>query len=273
MSLITVLGGSGFIGSHLIRRAAALNLDHHAPGRGEDLSRRPLGHVIYCIGLTADFRVRPFDTVEAHVWVLHRILRECRYDSLTYLSSTRLYGSHAATAGEEDAIHVRPLEPGDLYNVSKAMGESLCLTCEPKARVARISNVYGCDFESENFLAAVIGQAVSAGKVVLQTSLDSEKDYVSIDDVTDLLLKIAADGRHRIYNVASGRNVSNGTLMARVAELSGCDVEVAPQAKTIRFPRIGIERIRDEFGFSPADMMDDIGGLLTSYERRQVRSE
>jgi len=25
------------------------------------------GHVIYCIGLTADFRQKPFETIEAHV--------------------------------------------------------------------------------------------------------------------------------------------------------------------------------------------------------------
>ena len=273
MNVITVLGGSGFIGSHLVKRLREREIPHRCPARSETPGNENLGHVIYCIGLTADFRSRPFDTVEAHVCYLQRVLRDCRFESLTYLSSTRLYGRNKGIAREEDAIQVSTLNPDDLYNISKAMGESLCFASEPNVRVVRVSNVYGADFSSDNFLTAVIKEAVSERRVTLQTSLESEKDYVSIEDVTDMLPRIALEGSQRIYNLASGKNISNSLLMEKIAGLTGCAVEVSPQAETIKFPSLSIQRLRDEFDYSPSDVLADIDKLLKSYELYRGRSE
>lgn len=273
MNVITVLGGSGFIGSHLVKRLREREIRHRCPARSEILGNENLGHIIYCIGLTADFRSRAFDTVDAHVCYLLRILRECSFDSLTYLSSARLYGRNKGIAREEDPIQVSTLNPDDLYNISKAMGESLCFASERNVRVVRVSNVYGADFSSGNFLPAVIKEAISEKKVVLHTSLESEKDYVSIEDVIDMLPRIALEGSQRIYNLASGKNVSNSLLMERIAGLTGCVVEVAPQAKTIKFPSLSIQRLRDEFDYTPSDILADTDKLLKSYKLYRGRSE
>src|SRR5450631_61417 len=70
----TVLGAEGFIGSHVARRLAERQIPHQTLTRDIlDHLDQPLGHLLYCIGLTADFRERPFDTVEAHVHVLSQI--------------------------------------------------------------------------------------------------------------------------------------------------------------------------------------------------------
>ena len=68
--------------------------------------------MIYAIGVTADFRTRPFETMEAHVSVLCEILRDARLDSLTYLSSTRLYGG-AASTGEGTDFRVARFSEGN----------------------------------------------------------------------------------------------------------------------------------------------------------------
>ena len=68
MSAFSVFGASGFIGSRLV---AQLEAEGHAvarigrktwPARGSHL-----GHVIFTIGMTADFREKPFETVDAQV--------------------------------------------------------------------------------------------------------------------------------------------------------------------------------------------------------------
>src|SRR5437764_55398 len=123
--MITVLGASGFIGSHLVKRLGELEIECFAPRRDEKLSTKNLGDIIYCIGLTADFRSRPFDTVNAHVCKLLEVLRDSTFDSLLYVSSTRLYGTHLQTAREEDSLQFAPLDPTDIFSLSKAMGESL----------------------------------------------------------------------------------------------------------------------------------------------------
>lgn len=264
--MITVLGASGFIGHRLNERLGELDLERYAPARDEDLSGKHLGDVIYCIGLTADFRSRPFDTVEAHICKLLEVLRNSDFDSLLYLSSTRLYGAGECSTDEQSALRVAPLNPNDLYNVSKAMGESLALNSGHLTRVARISNVYGADFTSENFLSTIIRQAVTGRKIVLQTSDASAKDYISLSDVVDGLIDIATRGRQQIYNLASGVNVSNGELVESLRRLTDCGVEFASTAPTVRFPRINIERMRDEFDFKPAPLLGDLAHLVDLYK-------
>jgi nucleoside-diphosphate-sugar epimerase len=263
--MITVLGSSGFVGSHLVGKLRDLDIAHFSPGRDDDLSRENLGDVIYCIGLGADFRTKPFETVEAHVCKLLKILRECEFDSLLYLSSIRLYGARVGEAREGDTIQVAPLNPSDLMNISKAMGESLLFTCGRKTRVARLSSVYGSDFASCSFLSAVLKEAISTNRVTLRTSLDAERDYVSIDDVVDALIKIATEGRHQVYNVASGVNVSNRELTQRISDLTGCRVEIVPDPSRTTYPQININRIREEFGFAPASILDDMDRLVELY--------
>ena len=267
--MITILGSSGFIGSHLVKKVRELEIPYFSPGRHDELSHKELGDVIYCIGLTADFRTKPLETVNAHVCNLLKVLQQCEFDSLLYLSSARLYKSQVEVAREENPIQIDPSDPNDLYNISKAMGESLSLTCGRKARVARLSRVYGDDFTSSNFLSAVLKEALFANRVTLQTSLEAKSDYVSIDDVVDILIKIVTQGRHQIYNVASGKNVSNRELMERISDLTGCKIEVVPKPSQATYPRINVDRIRKEFGFTPANVLHDMERLIELYRHHQ----
>ncbi len=264
--MITVLGSSGFVGSHLVRWLEARSIPFHAPGRDDDLPATDLGHVVYAIGVTGDFRSRRHETVEAHVCKLERLVEEGTFESLTYLSSTRLYRRGPDPAREENALVVDPSDADDLYNISKAMGESLLLAGTTPVKVVRLSHVYGLDWGSRGFLSEIVTEAVERGRVVLRSALDSERDYVSIDDVVDLVFRIATTGTRRLYNVASGRNVSNGDIVARLSAVTGCAVEVDPAASTVRFPRIGTERITDEFGFTPRDVLDDLADVVKLFE-------
>ena len=261
--MITVLGASGFIGSRLVKRLEALGHEHQAVRRDDPMPTAPLGHVVYCIGLTADFRSRTFDTVEAHVCKLLEVLRRGDFESLLYLSSTRLYGASDSTL-EEAAIRV---SPRDVYNASKITGESLVLNCGRPGRVVRISNVYGDDFSSNNFLSTIINDAIMKHQILLQTSAESAKDYISVDNVIDGLIAIATTGKERIYNLASGVNVSNGELTERLRRLTGCTVEYSQPAPLVSFSPINIDRLRAEFDLQTSSVLDDMPQLIESYRR------
>lgn len=269
--MITVLGGDGFLGSRFAARLARDGTERWVPARNEALTGRRLGTVLYCIGVTADFRTRPFDTVEAHVGRLAEVLRDCDFERLVYLSSTRVYRLVEGEAAEDAALPMRPEVPEDLYALSKAMGESLALSCGRDAVVVRLSNVYGPGARSEDFLPSVLA-AARAGRVVLRQSLESDKDYVSVDDVVAAVLRVASSGRQRVYNVAAGENTSHGRLLARLKDLTGCAVEVVPDAPTVRFPRVATRRLTAEFGYNPARLMDDLPGLLRAVPEPERRS-
>jgi nucleoside-diphosphate-sugar epimerase len=267
--MFTVLGASGFIGSHLVAHLSAAGAECFAPERDDPgVFQRELGHVVYCIGLTADFRTRPLETVEAHVCRLREVLERARFESLLYLSSTRIYRG-AADTREDTPLWVDPDDPDHLYNLSKVTGECLCLSAgHPGTRVARLSNVYGPDGAAENFLPAVLRDALTDGRVVVHSAPGSAKDYIGVHDVVPALIRIAGGGRHRIYNVASGRNVTNEELLGRVRALTGCRVTFAEDAPEVVFPAISVERMRREFGFTTDHVMDRLESLVRAQRER-----
>lgn len=268
---ITVLGATGFIGSHLTTALRRHGFDVATPARDADLTRHDLGTVFYCIGLTGDAYRRPFDTVAAHVEKLSEVLRLCRFEQVVYLSSTRLYLG-APTGSESETLRIDPLDPGRLFNLSKAAGESLIAESKRPARIARLSNVYGPDWESENFLPTIVGAACREGVVTLGDAPESSKDYVHIEDTVAALIHIAVAGGHRLYNVASGRNVTHGELATRLREVTGCRVEAGPQPRTIVFPTIDIARLRTEFPFEPRSVLADLPWLVDGCRAWLIRS-
>ena len=273
----TVLGGRGFIGSHLVRHLRRLGHAVWVPERDDPaLFERDLGRVVYAIGLTADFRRRPLDTVHAHVGVLRRVLEAARFDSLTYLSSTRVYAGAASTS-EAAALRVDPNAPGDLYNLSKLLGEALCLHCgHAGMKVARLANIVGApppagpDSGAANFIDALIDAGRRTGQVRLQTSLASSKDYLGIDAATELLARIALSSDTGIFNLASGCNVSNAEIKRLIERETGWAVSVAPDAPTWGFAPIDVSRVTRDFALQPRALSRSFTASFTALLRAAV---
>jgi len=269
----TVFGGEGFVGRHLCAR---LRAEGHAvtvpPRAAVAQASGDAGHVIYAIGLTGDFRGRPFETVEAHLCLLARLLQRLRYDSWLYLSSTRVYGGldPAVPAAEETPLRAAPSADG-LYDLSKLLGESLCLSLDsPRVRVARLANVYGPGQSRHGFLGSLLAELREKGSLTFREGPDSAKDYIAAAEAARLLAAIAAGGRHRLYNVASGRATRHAELAAALQAHSGAPVSFAPGAPTRAFPPADASRVAREFGAAAGTLLDDLPGLLeTCGETRQ----
>lgn len=272
MTKFTILGASGFIGSHLVEMLRNRGEVVDTPDVRRGIAGGDCGHLIYCIGLTADFRSRPLDTMHAHAGVLAEVLKSCRFESLLYLSSARVYAG--GESGAEDAkLRADPATPDDIDILSKMAGEALCLTQPAETiRVARVSNVFGDDLawldsKSDEFLPSLIRAALRDRRIRLQSAPASSNDYVWIDDVTRALYRIAVGGKHRLYNVGAGRNISHGDMCGVLRELTGCEVDVAPGAPTIVTPQLDLSRLGAEFGppdrpWAPVDLLDRLGDMV-----------
>ncbi len=265
--MVTVLGATGFVGSHIVKRLKELGIDYFVPERDEDLGGKALGEVIYCIGLTSDFRSRPFETVEAHVCKLNYLLQSAQYSSFTYFSSTRVYINNVDSVDEKSMISIDVNNPNDLFNATKIAGELIALHCNrPNVKVIRLSNVYGNDFASNNFLSSIIKDGVHNQKIVLRTTPSSAKDYISIQNVVDLTIKISNQGKHSIYNLASGVKIQNAAILSRLKEILNCEVIYDPAAEDIIFPNIDVSRIVNEFDYKPSPtLLLDLESLISEY--------
>ncbi|MCB1725356.1 MAG: NAD-dependent epimerase/dehydratase family protein [Chromatiaceae bacterium] len=260
----TVLGAGGFIGRHLVRALRAHGAACRVPERDDpSIFDVPLGRVFYCIGLTADFRSRPYATVDAHVGILRSVLERADFDRLVYLSSTRVY-SGAPDTVETAVLSVTAHDADQLYNLSKLLGESLALASGRDCRVARLSNVLGPDMGPTNFVGALVDEAARTGSVHLRSALDSVKDYIWIDDAVSALAAIADRGVRPIYNVAGGVNVSHAQIVD-LLRARGVDVSVATDGIVTAFPRIRIAALTDDTGWVPSPVLPKLDAWLDSH--------
>lgn len=265
----SVFGSNGFIGSNMVDFLKKEKIEYEElDPNDQQIFEKELGHVIYCIGITGDFRERPFDTVEAHVCLLSKILKRCKYESFLYLSSTRIY-HNSSTTNENSQITVNPNEFEEIYNISKIMGESLCLTTNnPNVRIARLSNVVGNNFNTDNFLSSLIHDAVVNKKIILYSTNLTEKDYVNVNDIVKILPKISLKGKYKIYNIASGKNIKVKEIVRELKKSINCEVIFASDAIERIHPIIDIQRIKKEFNYEPTPILDEVKKIIKEYQNK-----
>lgn len=268
--IATLVGGHGFIGSALAQHLTAAGWDCRLTGRDAKwpATDRPLGHVFYCAGLTGDYLRRAADTVEAHVSLLVRVLQSRHYDSLVYLSSTRLYDGlpSGARAVETALLPVAPQVPRHLFDLTKLTGESLCHALgQGRARVARLASVYQGPADASGFLPALLRQVAHAPRgstVPIESSPQAARDYVHMPDVLRALTDIAQRGTQTVYNVASGENVRNDELAALVKALAGRTLAFKSAQESLAPAVIDIRRLEEEFGWRPRRLEAIVGPWL-----------
>jgi nucleoside-diphosphate-sugar epimerase len=266
--MFSILGASGSIGKSLGHALRRSGVKTYEPAR-EDMAiyERDLGDVVYCVGLTADFRSRPFETVDAHVGLLRSMLERATFSSFLYLSSTRVYRG-LQVGREEVPLLVDPANPEEIYNASKVLGEILCLSqARETVRVVRLSNVIGPYATSPSFARSIVADAVDRGVIELESHLDSAKNYVDIRDVVDIIPQIVATGRARLYNIAGANSTTHREFVALIQRATNCTIIERPGMPLKEFPPIAIDRISREFDFVPRPVGESLTDMVSEYRQ------
>lgn len=270
MPIATVIGAQGFIGSALAQHLRQAGWHCWSPARTTAWPNtdRDLGHVFYCAGMTADFYQRAADTIEAHVGLLARVLQSAKYESLVYLSSTRLYDSLTieTPADESSSLFVNPHVPRHLYDLSKLTGESLCHALGGgRARVARLACVYNDANDKDGFLPGLltrVAQIPTGGELTVASSAHSYRDYVHLPDVLRGLIDIALHGKSPTYNVASGENTSNAQLAEWIFQYAHRVIRFEKDDAPTKSAVVCVDKLRHEFGWQPRSVAKVIPPFL-----------
>lgn len=263
-----IVGAAGFIGSALSERlriegqhVTELRRSQQLNGRGQ------FDNVFYCAGMTADYLDRPMDTVFAHVGLLSEILQSHDIGRFIYYSSTRLYDClDPATVALEDAdFLVNPANPRHLFDLTKLAAESLCQNVSIRTHSIRLSSVYSESYAGDGFMGRVlkaVAEAQQGDEVHVDSSPNISRDYVHINDVIEASLIISDRGTHKIYNVASGFNLSNAQFAEIIKRRTGRSLHFAHSTEAISGATISISRLESEFDFRPRRLEVALGDWM-----------
>lgn len=264
----TIVGGNGFIGSKVAEIVKKNGHKVFIPKRGDQkLYTDELGIVIYCSGV-GECQNRPFDVLDANTTLLSRILKESKFERLIYLSSNRLYMGGISSIETDDLI-VLSQDQRRLFNLTKMVSEELCLLSGRDITIVRPSNVYGLALDSPLFLPSIIKDAINLETVNMYVEPEYSKDYVSVDDVSKAIYKLALknDLGSKVYNICSGENVTAEEIADILVRETKCDVIWHKTNNSVElFPVSNISSLSKEIDFQPSKVLNDLKAMIDDYK-------
>lgn len=263
--MYTIFGGRGFIGSEFVKTLRMQGHEVYIPERDDQsIFLKNLGHVIYAAGY-GNCLENPYNVVDANLTLLNKVLYQARFESLTYLSSTRVYIGDNKSSETSD-ITISLTDTRRLFNLSKLTAEELCLKSGRRCLIVRPSNVYGAAIESSLFLPSIIRDALNKGIVNMYVTEKYEKDYVYVGDVVNSTLELIQKKVTGIINIASGRNISAKKLAEVLIENTGCEIKWHVTNDIDFFNEINIEKIRDLIEYNPRCVLSDMKSMIKNYK-------
>lgn len=267
---VLVTGATGFIGRPLVAALLKTGCDVRLhSSRDGDIAKPPLNaaddvkHVYHLAArsFVPESWTHTHDYYRTNVLGTATVLEFCRRtgSSLTFVSSY-VYGVPEYLPIRED----HPLRATNPYSHTKILGEELVGYYAKQfgvpTSIVRPFNIYGPGQPASFLIPVIVRQALSDTADFIEVADERpRRDYVYIDDVIDLLLRV----RHRtgVWNAGSGSSVS-------VAEVVRAVNSLLPHSKTLvsRGQERPVEimdvvadicKARLELGWVPATPLED----------------
>ena len=253
-SMVTVFGGSGFLGRHLVQRLAATGARVTVAVRNPEsaLFLKPMGDVGQITPVGADVRDGPAvaAAVQGADWVVNLvgILYETKRQSFSaiHAQGAERIAKAAKAAGAKRLVHVSAIganrHSSAAYARSKAAGEAAVAAAYPAATILRPSIIFGPEDDFFNRFAAMARVSVA---LPLFGGGETRFQPVYVGDVAAAVVKALTD---------------EGTA-GTTYELGGPRVYSFRQLMTLILAEIGRKRILLPLPFFVADAM---GAVLQS---------
>lgn len=237
---ILVIGGSGFLGSHLADTLSdagyrVLVMDrkpspHLRPGQemlvGDVLDRAVLekavagSRYVYHLAGVADIEEAahdPRETVEQNVMGSVNVAEACiaqKVEKLLYASTVYVYSNK-----------------GSFYRVSKQAAELLLENYQRETglnyTILRYGSLYGPRAQDWNGLKRFVVQAVRNGRIVYPGTGEERREYIHVKDAAQLSMEAMADEYHNQCLTITGPQVmTTREVLGMITEIMGNGVEV-----------------------------------------------
>lgn len=298
-----VLGGAGFIGSHLAE--ALLEEGHEVTVfdkigiktdniqkiindveliEGDFLDEhfleelpRGMDYVFHLVSTTlpATSNLNPVYDVQSNLAPSVKLIEQCAFHKIKkffFISSGgTIYGIPEKTPIPE----THPKNPINSYAITKLGVEKFLHLYHHlhglEYVVLRLSNPYGPrqPFDKGQGVIAVFMHNILSGKALeVWGDGKQERDYLYIDDAIKAFITVLKkDTPSRIYNFGSGKPTSLNDIISILKEVSGKDFDVVhKQARSADVPKnfLDISRAEKELGWKPTVNLND--GIQKTWE-------
>ena len=296
-----VTGGSGFIGSALVRCLierghSVVVLDNLSSGCLENLAG--LSEVKFIQGDIRDSDIlskavdgaevifhmaahlahasslrEPLLNAEVNVLGTVRVLEAARQkgvSKIVFSSSTAVYGEAVCLPIDES----HPLQPQSPYGVNKLAAEKHCLCYSSVYGLdtvcLRYFNVYGLRQRADVYGAVIpsfLSSLLKDEPLIIYEDGEQTRDFVHVSDVALANIQAAeAIGVRGVFNIASGESTSINHLADLIQNISGKKMEIRyEQARKgdVRHASADISNARAVLGYRPSiGIAEGIAGLM-----------
>lgn len=285
MASCLVLGGAGFIGSHLVDGLKAAGHEVRVFDRPQefldpvDLERALPGAelVFHLISTTVpkNSNENPALDIESNIAGTARLLELLRRHPprrLVFISSGgTVYGVPRVTPIRES----HPTDPISSYGIHKLAIEKYLHMNHAlyglDYRVLRVANAYGerqRTDKAQGAVAAFLERALRGEPIQIWGDGSVVRDYVYAGDIAHAFLQVVQyQGQERVFNIGSGQGVSLNELVDAIATVIGRrpGVEYTPGRQfDVPINVLDISRAQQHLGWQPRTRLID--GLRRTYE-------
>jgi len=289
---IMVVGGAGFIGSHLVDRLLA---EGHSIDVVDDLSSGSLAHLADARAVGGDLKIHHLDAASAdlvslmgmkrpdvlfHLALFDRVERSSARQGAAFgialtaieaarrsgvprvvvaLPASSLYGHPAASALP---IKESTLEPRGVRGVAARAVLDLLTQVRERDMVEfsalALASVYGPRQHPDGGVVAAFRDALERGEPpVFDGDGRQTRDFVFIDDVVDAFVRASERSSGLLINIGTGTQTSIRDLWSAVSGGAGPEPRIEPARpdEVIRFALSPV-RARIHLGWSPWTELD-----------------
>jgi len=270
MTRVLIIGGAGFIGSHLVRlclerKCQVWVYDDFSTGRKEFLPNDSALHVVEgdilntkCLSntigesntdtlyhLAAIHHIptcekRPERALRVNIEGTQSVLSACAQDlvpRIIFTSTGALYDP----ASTGPLVETSPVEPQDVYALSKLAGEQLVQYHVSRRGgqgiVARLFNTVGRRETNPHVVPAIMAQLAAGSRLIKLGNLHTRRDYVHVEDVADALFilgSMSVEQSLDIFNIGSGQEYSVAELVDLCSRVIGEPIKITTAAERRR---------------------------------------
>jgi len=305
-----VLGGAGFLGSHLCDRLVAGGanvtvMDNFITGKPSNIAHLtdvsgfrlvhhdvtdyldvpgPVDFVLHFASPAspADYQRWPIQTLKVGSLGTHKALGLARAKGATLLmaSTSEVYGDPLVNPQPESYWgNVNPVGPRGMYDEAKRFAEALCVAYQHEhavgVRIARIFNTYGPRMRVDDGRAVpAFFRAAFAGQALPVHGGEQTRSLCYVDDMVDGLLRLLLSDVTQPVNLGNPQEISINALAEAVQEAVGQHPGIAHLERSHADPK---QRCPDttlaqqELGWKPTiDLAEGLARTATWF-RAQLR--